>query len=121
MGDFTATLYHFGYSRKEAKYVGYAYRSSDDFKSNRLQDSSLGIKPQVHIEASEDIKFPDFLITIILEQQRQDQLLPLDKQVGIGGEIEFVVLRDGGINIETVHRFSSYETEKKFIDDRQSL
>lgn len=114
----SATLYHFGYSRDEAKYAGYAYRSTADFKSERLS-YGLGIKPKVHVEADENIEFPKFLIEIILEQQRQDRLLPLGKQVGIGGEIEFAMLAEGIANIETVHRFASYEAEKMFMDGRE--
>lgn len=119
LGDITTTLYHFGYSRNEAKYVGYAYRSTCDFQSERLQ-YALGFKPQVHVEASESIELPNFLIEIILEQQRQDRLLPIDQQVGIGGEIIFAVLADGRTNIETVHRFASYESEKKYVERRES-
>ncbi|MEK6663215.1 MAG: hypothetical protein AABY73_05035 [Pseudomonadota bacterium] len=119
LGEITTTLYHFGYSKIEARYVGYAYRSTANFQSERLQ-YALGFKPQVRVEAPENIEFPRFMIEIILEQQRQDLLLPIDQQVGIGGEIEFAVLADGSTNIETVHRFASYESEKKYIECREN-
>ncbi|WP_413460515.1 hypothetical protein [Herbaspirillum huttiense] len=106
----TATIYHFGYSIKECKYVGYVYRSERNFRSERLQEG-LGYKPVIPIATSDDIRFPDFLIGIILEQQRRDNLQPITERVGIGGEIEFVVMSDRLINVETVYRFSSYESE----------
>lgn len=119
LGEITTTLYHFGYSRTEAKYVGYAYRSTADFKSEKLQ-YALGFKPQVHVEASKNIEFPSFLIDIVLEQQRQDRLLPIEHQVGIGGEIEFAVLAERSTHIETVHRFATYESERQYIKCRRS-
>lgn len=120
LGKNTTTLYHFGYSKSEARYVGYAYRSTNDFLSERLQ-YALGFKPQVHVEPSVNIEFPSFLINIILEQQRQDRLLAIDKQVGIGGEIEFAILSNGYVKIETVHRFASYESEKNYIKCRENI
>ena len=68
--------------------------------------------------SNDDIRFPDFLIDIILEQQRQDCLQPLAERVGIGGEIEFVVMSERAIHVETVYRFSSYETEAIHIERR---
>jgi hypothetical protein len=119
LGEITTTLYHFGYSKAEAKYVGYAYRSTCDFESDRLQ-YALGFKPQVQIKSCEKIEFPDFLVDIVLEQQRQDRLLPLKEQVGIGGEIEFVKLANRTTRIETVQRFVTYESERKDIEGRGS-
>ena len=114
----TATLYHFGYSDREGRYVGYAYRSKNDFDGNQLS-YGLGLKPVVPITLVDDIRFPQFLIDIMLEQQRKENLLPTHEKVGIGGEIEFVVMSNHAINIETVHRFSSHESESAFIAQRK--
>lgn len=114
LGGLTATIYHFGYSAREGQYAGYAYRSEHDFRSDRLQ-YALGFKPAVPVTPKDDIRFPDFLIDIVLEQQRQDWLLPLSERVGIGGEIEFVVMENRTIHVETVHRFSSYDAEAAHI------
>jgi len=115
----TTTLYHFGYSKIEDQYVGYAYRSSSNWESERLQ-YALGFKPVVYVAPTDDIKFPEFFISILLEQQRQDQLLPIAEQVGIGGEIEFVVMTDKTIHIETVHRFVSYDSEKQYLEQNKT-
>ncbi|MDR6584551.1 hypothetical protein HBH1_03366 [Herbaspirillum sp. BH-1] len=117
LSGLTATIYHFGYSVEEQRYVGYAYRSEHDFRSDRLR-YGLGFKPVVPVTPTNDIHFPDFLIELVLEQQRQDNLLPITERVGIGGEIEFVVMSDRLINVETVHRFSSYEAESIYIEQR---
>jgi hypothetical protein len=117
LGSITTTLYHFGYSKVEARYIGFAYRSTSEFRSERLP-YALGLKPYVPVAPTDNIEFPGFLIGIILEQQRQDRLLPVDEQVGIGGEIEFAVLSGGVTRIETVHRFATYESERQHIESR---
>ncbi len=117
LSGLTATIYHFGYSAREHQYAGYAYRSENSFCSDRLQ-YALGFKPVVPVTPNDDIRFPDFLIDIVLEQQRQDRLQPITERVGIGGEIEFVVMSDRAIHVETVHRFSSYEAESIHIEQR---
>lgn len=111
----TTTLYHFGYSEAAGQYVGYAYRSTNAFEPEKLQCNVLGYKPEIEIATQENIQFPNFAIEVILEQQRQDKLRPLDEQVGIGGEIEYAVLSEGSIHIETVHRFASYKEELEYI------
>jgi hypothetical protein len=117
LSGLTATIYHFGYSAREQRYAGYAYRSEHGFRSDRLQ-YALGYKPVVPITPNDDIRFPDFLIDIILEQQRHDCLQPIAERLGIGGEIEFVVMSERTIHVETVHRFSSYEAEAIHIQRR---
>lgn len=118
LNGLTATIYHFGYSAQEERYVGYAYRAEHDFRSDRLQHDVLGYKPVVQVALNDDILFPDSLIEIMLEQQRQDRLLPLAERVGIGGEIEFVVMSERTIRVETVYRFSSHEAESIHIGRR---
>lgn len=117
LGGLTATIYHFGYSGRERRYVGYAHRSEHGFRCDRLQ-YALGYKPVVSVTPNDDIRFPAFLIDIVLEQQRRDHLLPITDRLGIGGEIEFVVMSDRTIRVETVHRFSSYEAESIYIKQR---
>ncbi|CAM8667994.1 hypothetical protein MCEMSEM18_01670 [Comamonadaceae bacterium] len=117
LSGLTATLYHFGYSAREQQYAGYAYRSESGFRSHRLE-YGLGLKPVVQVTPNDDIRFPEFLIDIILNQQRQDWIRPLAERVGIGGEIEFVVMSGRTIRVETVHRFSSHEAEAIHIERR---
>lgn len=120
LSGLTATIYHFGYSAREQRYAAYAYRSEHGFRSDRLK-YALGYKPVVPVTPNDDIRYPDFLIDIILEQQRQDCLQPLTERLGIGGEIEFVVMSERTIHVETVHRFSSYEAELIQIERREEL
>lgn len=119
LGSITTTIYHFGYSRAEGQYVGYAYRSTADFRPERLP-YALGFKPQVPIPVTDNIQFPDFMIDIVVRQQQHDRSQPIQHQLGIGGEIEFVVLSDRTTRVETVHRFISYESERQHIESRDA-
>ncbi len=113
----TTTLYHFGFSKSQECYVGYAYRSISNFHSESLP-YALGLKPQVPVQTTENIQFPDFLVDIVVRQQVHDRMLPIKRQLGIGGEIEFVVMSNRTTQVKTVYRFPSYESEKRHIERR---
>lgn len=119
LSSITTTIYHFGYSRAEEQYVGYAYRSIANFQAERLP-YALGLKPQVPVLATDNIQFPNFMIDIVVRQQQHDRSLPVQHQLGIGGEIDFVVLSGRTTRVETVHRFMSYESEKRYIEGREA-
>ena len=114
-GDITTTtLYHFGYSTLEKRYVGYAYRSAKKWEPDRLQDA-LGLKPVIDVQPTSNIQIPQFLIDIVCEQRRKDLLLPVSERVGIGGDIQVVVMENGIVTISTVHRFDSYESDYELM------
>ena len=117
LGSITTTIYHFGYSRSESQYVGYAHRSISSFKPERLP-YALGFKPEVPVPATDDMQFPDYLVDIVVRQQQYDRSQPIQDRLGIGGEIEFAVLSNRTTHIETVFRFTSYEREKLQIENR---
>ena len=117
LGETTATIYQFGYSNSARHYVGYAYRSTCNFQSELLRHG-LGVKPQVAVPCTDDIRFPEFLVALVKQQQEQDRALPIGQQVGIGGEIEFACLSNHTTRIATVHRFESYDQEARYIERR---
>jgi hypothetical protein len=103
--DVTTTIYHIGYSETEQGYVAFAYRSTNDFKSERLQ-YGFATKPPVPeaiATSSEDF------IQIMEEQRAMDNALPPEKRVFIGGEIQLLVLQNKTMTIQTIHRFEDYE------------
>lgn len=102
----------------ELKYIGFACRSTTDFQSERLPYDCLGIKPEIKFELPDNLAVPSLFIDLMTKQQLADQTLPINQQVGIGGEVEFVVLRDQRIHIETAYRFASYVNEAQYIERR---
>lgn len=113
----TTTLYHFGYATLEKRYIGYAYRSTNNWESDQLPDA-LGFKPVVRNVPTDNIQFPQFLTDIVTEQRRQDLLLPLSERVGIGGDIQFVVMENRTVTVSTVHRFESYDSDYKLMSEK---
>lgn len=119
LGSVSTTVYHFGFSRAQDCYVGYACRSTNDFRAERLS-YGLGTKPQVSLSPTASFNLPDILIELMLLQQEQDRCQPIEDQVGIGGEIECVSMSDCTTSVRTVHRFASYDQERRCMESRQA-
>lgn len=109
----TTTVYHLGFSENEQRYVGFAYRSTNDFKSERLP-YGLATKPPVH--GATATNYADF-IGIMEEQRAADNTLPPDERVFIGGEIHVLDLHSKTMTIQTIHRFDDYDSlYEKMLD-----
>ena len=113
----TATIYLFGYSTAEQRYVGYAHRSESCFSQERLS-YGLGMRPPVQISIPDDLRFPDFMVQIALLQQQLDNSCPLSERLGIGGELEFAVLALGTVIVQTIYQFPSHSHEASQIANR---
>jgi hypothetical protein len=103
----TTTVYHVGYSEQESRYVGFAYRSTDLFASERLE-YGLRVKPPV--EASPPQNFPDDFVAIMKRQKEIDDQKPMSERVHIGGEIHLLLMQEGSMAVQTVHRFDEYDS-----------
>jgi len=106
----SSTIYHFGYSQDKQEYTGFAYRSTNDFQSERLI-CSVGIKPEVTIPSAEGDQLPQLLVDIMPEQRRINEGLPASEKLGIGGDICFLVMKDKQISVAPVYRFESYDSD----------
>jgi hypothetical protein len=106
----TSTIYYFGYSSKDERYKGFAFRSTSNFDLEELS-YSIGIKPPLkNVNDNTEIKeLPLDVIRIISEQKKQDDLLPFKQRLGIGGEIQLAILQPDTIIIKTIHRFDDYQ------------
>jgi hypothetical protein len=110
--DNTATIYHFGYSETRGRYVGYAYRSVNNWSSEELQDG-IGIKPPVVVDLETNFELPEKFIEIMQLQKATDRSLPVGQRVGIGGEVHFVHMTNGTVTISRCYRFPDYEVNYK--------
>ena len=104
----TATVYHFGYSKDAGEYAAFAYRSTSAFVSEPL-GHGLGIKPR--IEAEPFSQLPEGFIRLVHRQRDQDRAAPIAEQVGIGGEIQFLVMTPGIFQLSNCHRYENYEAQ----------
>ena len=103
----TVTIYHVGYSELEEAYVGFAYRSQDDFRSERL---GYGLITKPGIKDAEIESYPAGFIDLMEQQREADNALPLEQRACIGGEIQCLILQSKQMTIETTHRFDDYES-----------
>ncbi|MEM1290118.1 MAG: hypothetical protein AAGH67_01390 [Cyanobacteria bacterium P01_H01_bin.162] len=107
--DLTATIYHFGWAELEQRFTGFAYRSKENFRSERLEES-VGIKPffdQTDWLDSQDINFTE----IAKRQRLIDRRKPPSQRVGIGGEIYMLHMRREQTSVLQLHRFEDYNEE----------
>ena len=105
----TVTIYHFGFSESEQKFRGFAYRSKSDFNSEELPYNSVAIKPFVELDLSErPLNLPEDFIDIVSRQRDADNALPINKRLGVGGEIHFIYMTPGNICINRAYRFSDH-------------
>jgi hypothetical protein len=87
----TSTIYHLGFDDSEDRFVGYAYRSTDNFDSERLEYGTRlkpGYSGQRHLTA-----FPDDFVEACREQRLEQDALPLQDRVFIGGHIVAYMLQ----------------------------
>jgi transcriptional regulator of heat shock response len=66
---------------------------------------SLIYKPQIPITSIDDIEDPRTFIELMKEQRRWDRELPIENQVGIGEELEYIKMEDSRILVSTIYSF----------------
>lgn len=81
-----STIYHWGYDRASGQMRSYAFRSTSSFAAEELGFGS-GLKPATELDELGIRSFPDDYIRVMERQKREDEALPIDKRVGIGGHI----------------------------------
>lgn len=103
----TTTVYHVGYSEAESRYVGFAYRSTESFKSERLE---YGLRTKPGVPDASVQSFPDDFVRLMEVQRTNDSALPVSERVFIGGDIQALVLQSKTMTVQTIHRFDDYES-----------
>lgn len=105
----TSTIYHFGFLNRGGPMQVFAYKSTNGFQSEKLS-STLGVKPPCD-PGDDSIPFPQRFVDLMLQQRREQEQIPLQERVCIGGEAQVIHLtRDG---------FSCYTLAE--LDDRAEL
>ncbi len=110
--DTTTTVYYFGFSAEDSCLHAYAYRSTSDFKSERLQ-YGLGLKPECTPTNTSD--FLEDIKKMMREQRQLQANKPKEERLYIGGEIQIHHLGKKGFNVFTLDRFEDFETYQTAI------
>jgi hypothetical protein len=119
------TVYHFGYSPVDRAMVGYAYRSTEHFASQRLE-YSYGFKPPEGVEElykaetqahwDGERSFSDVCIKLISAAKAIDDQKSPSERLNIGGEILVLSLKRDLAQVITVHRFPDADTIPASVD-----
>ncbi|NLD46453.1 MAG: hypothetical protein GX660_04540 [Clostridiaceae bacterium] len=103
----STTLYQFGLSELDGKFYGYAYRSTNNYSSEKLL-YSVGVKPQDAFNTNEELSQliegcidQDVLAALMLKLKEYDDNLgnTNPKKVGIGGQMEICLLQKNSIQL----------------------
>ncbi len=108
----TTTVYHFGFSEMSDFIHAYAYRSANNFRSERL---GYGISAKPKCTVAEGYQLPNDIRKFMNEQIARQELLPKDQRVYIGGEIQIHHLTKTGCSIYTLDRFDTYSNDEILV------
>jgi hypothetical protein len=109
------TIYHVGFSEITEKIHLYAYRSTEDFTSERLEPYGIRVKPECPVP--ENYCLPQDIRTMMDDQRAIQASKPKSERIYIGGEIEIHHLTKGGSEVYTLHRFEDYSRDEMAIYD----
>ena len=102
--DITATVYHFGFSEDEQIMGSFAYRSTNDFESERLVYGTA-FKPECAVLEGNLI---ENLPQMMKEQRDIQDASPKDDRLYIGGECIAIHLTRDGCFTKSVFKFEDY-------------
>jgi hypothetical protein len=106
----TTTIYHFGFSEDTGLVHSFAYRSTNDFRSERIQ-YGLAVKPECTVP--DNCCLPRDIKMMMSDQRAVQESRPDDQRVYIGGEIVVHHLSGDGLSICTLDRFEEYARDEK--------
>ncbi len=116
--DVTATIYHFGFSEITGLIHSFAYRSTNNFRSERLP-YAVGVKPECAVP--ENCSLPHDLRRMMDDQRAVQAGQPKEKRVHIGGEIQIHHLlrieSRACFQVYTLYRFEDYARDETAIYD----
>ncbi|MGG4092073.1 hypothetical protein [Paenibacillus lautus] len=111
----TVTIYLFGLNEKSQENEGYALRSENDFIPEKLNYDICYAKPHLPNNLVKDLydsssTDDEFFIKLIKEQRTNDLQLPKVERLGIGGEIQRIVMDQNDFLFSTIFKFDDFET-----------
>jgi hypothetical protein len=108
----TTTVYHFGFSERTGLIHSFAYRSTDNFKSEAIR-YGLGVKPECPIP--DNYRLPRDIRKMMDDQRATQTAQPKEQRLYIGGEIEIHRLSKDGFQVYPLDRFEDYASDETAI------
>lgn len=109
--SFTTTLYQFGLSEEDDSVMSFAYRSTNNFESEKIE-YGVGVKPECTVPQKNLIeKLPQMME----EQRRNQNALPKESRLFIGGEIQALHLTKEGCESFNAGKFPDFDENERDI------
>jgi len=102
------TVYHFGFAEDDGSIHSYAYRSTNNFSSERLS-YGIGVKPHCTVPKPE--RLVESLFSMMKEQRELQLARPHGDRVNIGGQGIVMHLTRSGCNTYSAFQFGDYEAQ----------
>lgn len=107
----TTTVYHFGISEETNKIVSFAYRSTNEFRSEAIQYGTA-VKPECTILEGNLIE----IIPLMMQEQREIQeSQPQENRIYIGGEINVMHLTEHACNTFKIGEFPDFRHHQQLV------
>jgi len=118
----STTIYHFGFIEKEGKYLGYAYRSKNNFVSEKLE-KGFGIKPPDEIDIEKILSVYDgdrnkVFVEICKKQKEVDDNRSKDERLGIGGSVYLYKMQGKNITINHLMDYPNKDEDNLAIRNK---
>ncbi len=102
--DATTTVYHFGVAETSGEITAFAYRSTNDFRSERLSEG-LAVKPECEVPEGNIL---ENIEAMMLDQRRIQAEKPIEQRVHIGGEANAILLTPEGCQHWSMFQFPDF-------------
>ena len=110
--DMTTTVYHFGISESGGGVVAYAYRSTNDFTTEKVS-FGIGVKPACTVPEVDLERLLGQVEAMMNEQRRLQELEPPQQRLHIGGEAHAIHLTKTGCTFLCLFQFSDFRTQER--------
>lgn len=111
LAGMTTTVYQFGLSEDSGEMVGFAYRSQNNFISERLE-YGIGVKPECSIPEGNLL---EHIETMMNEQREIQSTVPASERVYIGGEAVALHLTKDGCRMWRLFEFPDFRANQNAI------
>jgi hypothetical protein len=105
----TTTVYHFGFSEDSGEIAAFAYRSTNNFVSERLAYGT-GVKPECSVPEG---NLYEHLQTMMLEQRSIQAGIPASERIYIGGEAMAIHLTAEACTYSTLFAFPDFHDQSR--------
>jgi hypothetical protein len=112
----TSTVYHLGRSERTGEYVGFVYRSADNFVSEPM-GPGFRVKPEPVSQLTAAPESIEEMAELAHQIRAEQNTLPKSERIHIGGELVLVMMQSGSTTAAKIHRYEDFENVWQEMND----